>query len=123
MRVCIILVIGLVATACAKDDSPTSSVTPVAHASVARPVPSQPPSRPAKADAKAEVVAASVLGYEKATNRTCPCPYSKGGECQGQSAYERSGGADPRCYKTDVTDEDERRWRELLKMAPAASPR
>jgi hypothetical protein len=68
-------------------------------------------------DIKSAIVAASILGYEH-TGRTCPCPYSKGGACEGYSAWGKPGGAEPRCYRSDVTTKDVKRWRELQKRAP-----
>jgi hypothetical protein len=79
----------------------------------------QPKGRPATTmDAKSAIVAASIYGYEISTGQPCPCPYSKGGACKGQSAWDRAGGAEPRCYRSDVTPEDVKRWRELSKKAP-----
>jgi hypothetical protein len=66
-------------------------------------------------DEKRAIVAASIYRYEINLNRNCSCPYSKGGSCKGRSAYERPGGARPRCYVTDVSEEDLIRWRALLK--------
>jgi hypothetical protein len=37
----------------------------------------------------------------------CPCPYnraSNGSRCGRRSAYDRSGGANPYCYPSDVPD-------------------
>ncbi len=70
---------------------------------------------PAPGDVRAEIVAASVYGYEINVNKPCPCPYSNGGECKGYSAYEIDGGAEPRCFKTDVLPKDINRWRELVR--------
>jgi hypothetical protein len=54
-------------------------------------------------------------GYETSTGRPCPCPYSQGGTCKGQSAWDKPGGAEPRCYRSDVKAEDVKRWREIVK--------
>jgi len=70
-------------------------------------------------DEKRAIVAASIYGYEITKHAPCPCPYSKDGACKGKSAWERKGGAEPRCYMTDVSSEDLARWRTLLKSAPA----
>jgi hypothetical protein len=76
----------------------------------------QPKARPAVAspDIKSTIVAASIFGYEK----PCPCPYSKDGTCGNQSAWSRGGGANPLCYRSEVTAEDVKRWRDLQKRAP-----
>jgi len=39
----------------------------------------------------------------------CPCPYNRmrnGRKCGGHSAYSKPGGASPKCYPSDVSDED-----------------
>jgi hypothetical protein len=79
----------------------------------------QPKARPTVAglDIKSQVVAASIYGYER-TAHNCPCPYSKDGSCNGVSAWDRRGGAEPRCYKSEVTAKDMKHWRELQKPAP-----
>ncbi len=82
------------------------------------PAPAPVAKRPAQPDHKAAIVAASVYGYEISTNSRCPCPYSQGGSCKGQRAYEKPGGAEPRCYKSDVSEDDVKRWKELVKAAP-----
>ena len=44
----------------------------------------------------------------------CPCPYnraSNGSRCGKRSAYSRPGGYEPLCYKSDVTDEMVRKYR------------
>ena len=75
---------------------------------------SQPEPRSKQAvvrDVRAEVVAASVYTYKG----PCPCPYSKDWACKGNSAHERGGGAEPKCFKAKVDAEDMKRWHELLK--------
>ena len=59
-------------------------------------------------------MAASVYGYEINVRKPCPGPYSQGETCK-QNAYETPGGAEPRCFKSHVTAEDIKRWRELLR--------
>jgi len=66
-------------------------------------------------DVRAEIVAASIYGYEVNRNGTCPSPYSQAGGCKGHGAHETKGGAEPRCFKSDVTAEDLKRWRGLLR--------
>ena len=68
-------------------------------------------------DYKAAVVAASIYGYEINTNRPCPCPYS-GATCRGKSAWDKPNGANPKCYKSEVTEADVKRLRDLEKTAP-----
>lgn len=44
----------------------------------------------------------------------CPCPYNiarNGSRCGGRSAYSKPGGASPRCYPEDVSDEMVKEWR------------
>jgi hypothetical protein len=67
---------------------------------------------------RAAIVAASVYGYEINLGKKCPCPYSQGGACKGKSAYERKGGAKPRCYQTDVAEAEVSRWQHLVNAAP-----
>ncbi len=48
----------------------------------------------------------------------CPCPYnqaSNGSRCGKRSAWSRPGGYMPICYKTDVTKEMIKQWREMHK--------
>ena len=70
-------------------------------------------------DIRAEIVAASIYGYEVNRNGSCPCPYGHAGRCKGHSAHETKGGAEPRCHNSDVTAEDIKRWRELLRDGAA----
>ena len=101
MRI-VVLVVGLILAGCASQAEP-------------RPTPVSAPR-----DIRAEIVAASVFGYEVNVNKPCPCPYSRGGTCK-QNAYVTPGGAEPRCYKTDVTPADIKRWRELLRESAGRS--
>ena len=68
----------------------------------------------ARHDDKAAIVAASIYTYKG----PCPCPYSKDGACKGQSAWDSPRGVEPRCYKSDVTAEDIKKWHDLMKAAP-----
>jgi hypothetical protein len=67
-----------------------------------------------RSDVRAEIVAASIYGYEVNVKKPCPCPYSRGGTCE-KNAYVTPGGAEPRCYKSDVTAEDIKRWQKLVR--------
>ena len=45
---------------------------------------------------------------------SCPCPYNtmrNGRNCGGNSAYSKPGGAEPRYYERDVSDEMVKRYR------------
>ena len=66
-------------------------------------------------DDKSAIVAASIYGHWVNGNGECPCPYSKDGACRGKSDWDMPGGANPRCYLSDVTAADMKRWRDLLK--------
>ena len=66
-------------------------------------------------DVKSVIVAASIYGHWVNDNGTCPCPYSQDGACKGHSDWDKPGGANPRCYRGDVTAADIKRWQELLK--------
>jgi hypothetical protein len=66
-------------------------------------------------DAKSAIVAASIYGHWVNGNGECPCPYSRDGACRGKSDWDIPGGANPRCYRSDVTAADMKRWRDLLK--------
>ena len=80
----------------------------------------EPRSRPVGlGNVRREIVAASIYGYEINTKGSCPCPYSKDGACKGVSAYDRPGGAKPKCFKANVKAEDVKRWRELLRNSAA----
>lgn len=40
---------------------------------------------------------------------SCPCPYNTdraGRRCGGRSAYSRPGGASPKCFARDISDEE-----------------
>lgn len=44
----------------------------------------------------------------------CPCPYnsaSNGSRCGKRSAYSRPGGASPKCYANDVSDQEVSAWK------------
>lgn len=44
----------------------------------------------------------------------CACPYStmrSGRRCGGRSAYSKPGGAAPKCFPADVSDDEVRAWR------------
>lgn len=46
---------------------------------------------------------------------SCPCPYNtmrNGANCGKRSAYSKPGGASPLCYKSDVSNEMVRGWRQ-----------
>jgi hypothetical protein len=48
-----------------------------------------------------------------ATGHRCACPYDHaidGSQCGGRSAYIRPGGAEPKCFVTDVKDSDIILW-------------
>jgi hypothetical protein len=50
-----------------------------------------------------QMIAESIAGYKG----SCPCPYSvasDGSECGGRSAYSRTGGAEPLCHPSDISD-------------------
>ena len=57
------------------------------------------------------IIQESIANYSGA----CACPYNtmkNGRRCGEVSAYKRRGGERPICYRTDVMDEDVRRWKE-----------
>ena len=44
----------------------------------------------------------------------CPCPYNTdraGHRCGGRSAYNRAGGYSPKCFTSDVSDAEVRKYR------------
>ena len=56
------------------------------------------------------LIAESIADYSGA----CACPYntmSNGSRCGKRSAYSKPGGAEPLCYRRDVTDEMISRYR------------
>lgn len=55
----------------------------------------------------------------------CPCPYhlrNDGKKCGKESGYDRTGGALPICYPTDVTDEQVGEFRLKLQRNQALKP-
>jgi len=49
------------------------------------------------------MIAQSIAAYDG----VCPCPYSimrSGKPCNSRSAWSKPGGAEPLCYRRDVTD-------------------
>ncbi len=45
---------------------------------------------------------------------SCPCPYDldrRGHKCGRRSAYSRPGGAQPLCYKEDISDEQLKKFK------------
>ena len=95
----VVLVVGLILAGCASQAEP------------------RPKQVVATGDIRAEIVAASVYTYKG----RCPCPYSQEGACKGKSAHERGGGAEPKCYRSKVTAEEIKRWRELVKDSAVRS--
>jgi hypothetical protein len=54
----------------------------------------------------AEIIVRESRAAYHATGRPCACPDDlarNGSRCGGRSAYSRPGGAEPRCYVSDVT--------------------
>ena|SRR5579862_1598491 len=50
-----------------------------------------------------------------ATGHPCACPEDlarNGSRCGGRSAYSRPGGAEPKCYRTDVSPHEIKEWRD-----------
>lgn len=71
---------------------------------VASPVTAQRASLP-DAQVAAAIVQESRAAYY-ATGHPCACPEDRarnGSRCGGRSAYSRPGGAEPKCYVSDVT--------------------
>ena len=59
---------------------------------------------------KQRIIKASIAAYDG----NCPCPFnsaSNGSRCGGRSAWSRKGGASPKCYESDVSAADVKRWR------------
>ena len=53
-------------------------------------------------NAKKQMIQYSIEQY----SGSCPCPYSvtrSGRKCGKRSAYSKPGGADPYCFKSDIT--------------------
>ena len=60
---------------------------------------------------KQAIISESIASYPG----TCACPYNSarnGSSCGGRSAWSRGGGYSPICYRSDVTKEMIRQWRE-----------
>lgn len=67
------------------------------------------------------MIAESIASYEG----NCPCPYNRdsaGNRCGGRSAYSRSGGASPLCYRSDISDEEVEAYRQSHDLAPGWTP-
>lgn len=63
------------------------------------------------AEVRQVIVGESVAAY----SGSCACPFSVdlgGRRCGGRSAYSRPGGASPKCYARDVSDEEVERLQE-----------
>ncbi len=57
---------------------------------------------------------AQMMIRESIARYSCPCPYStmrNGRRCGDWSAWSKPGGAEPLCYRRDVTDAMIRAWR------------
>ena len=57
---------------------------------------------------KQAIIEESIRAY-KAYKGPCACPYSRtsrGHKCGKRSAYSKPGGASPKCYPEDVTQEE-----------------
>lgn len=51
----------------------------------------------------------------------CPCPYNRdsaGRTCGGRSAYSRSGGEAPLCYRSDISDREVAEYRTRHGLLP-----
>ena len=62
------------------------------------------PAKKTDAEIKQLLIKESIAGYKG----SCPCPYSTdkaGKTCGARSAYSKPGGASPRCYAKDVTQQ------------------
>ncbi len=65
-------------------------------------------SAPAKNLSDAKIAKILIQGSIDSYSGNCPCPYnqaSNGSLCGKRSAYSKPGGAEPFCYRADVTDE------------------
>ncbi|WP_412474183.1 hypothetical protein [Halobacteriovorax sp. YZS-1-1] len=59
---------------------------------------------------KEAMIRQSIMQY----SGNCPCPYNtmrNGRRCGKRSAYSRPGGASPLCYKSDISDDAARRFK------------
>lgn len=58
-----------------------------------------------------QMIKESIASY----SGNCPCPYNRdqaGRRCGKRSAWSKPGGAEPLCYKDDVSDEMVKRYRQ-----------
>jgi hypothetical protein len=56
------------------------------------------------------IISESVAGYPG----SCPCPWNAdraGRRCGARSAYSRPGGFSPKCYSSEITDDEVKRYR------------
>ena len=59
---------------------------------------------PTDDEVRQQMIDESIRSY----SGNCPCPYhraSNGSQCGRRSAYSKPGGAEPLCYKTDISDD------------------
>lgn len=59
---------------------------------------------------KQKLIEASISAY----SGSCACSYNQarnGSRCGGRSAWSKPGGAEPLCYKNDVSEEEVNAWR------------
>ena len=57
------------------------------------------------ADIRQKIIDQSIHSY----SGNCPCPYNRmrnGRKCGGNSAYSKPGGASPKCFPEDISDEE-----------------
>ena len=77
--------------------------------------PSSSRTRHTDAEIKDVLVKRSIATY----SGNCPCPYNvdrAGRRCGGRSAYSRSGGASPLCYRADVTSSAVASYRRSIEL-------
>ena len=57
------------------------------------------------ADIRQKIIDQSIRSY----SGNCPCPYNRmrnGRKCGGHSAYSKPGGASPKCFPENISDEE-----------------
>ena len=68
---------------------------------------------PSDAQVRENIIKESVAQY-LATGHPCACPYNharNGSSCGARSAYSRPAGAEPLCYRKDVSDGTVETWK------------
>ena len=73
-----------------------------------------------QADVRREIVAASVTATRSTSRSLARVPTARAGRASA-TRIKTPGGAEPRCFKSDVTAEDIKRWRALLRESAGRS--